>query len=234
IEQRSVVRLVQNTNYVEFAEGDRILMTGALVFDACTFEIWGALLNGLQLYIVPETVILSVEKLNEALKQYQITTMWLTSPLFNQLALQNPELFSSLRYLLVGGDALSPNTISMVRSSCPNLTIINGYGPTENTTFSCSFPISKEYSNIPIGRPIANSTVYIVDESNKLLPVGVQGEICVGGDGLARGYLNRDELTREKFVTNPFVPGERMYRTGDIGRWLPDGTIEYLGRMDHQ
>ncbi|WP_255288952.1 non-ribosomal peptide synthetase, partial [Bacillus cereus] len=234
IEQRSVVRLVQNTNYVEFTEEDRILMTGAVVFDACTFEIWGALLNGLQLYIVPETVILSVEKLNEALKQYRITTMWLTSPLFNQLALQKPDVFSSLRYLLVGGDALSPNTISMVRSSCPNLTIINGYGPTENTTFSCCFPINKEYSNIPIGRPIANSTVYIVDESNTLLPVGVQGEICVGGDGLARGYLNRDELTREKFVPNPFVSGERMYRTGDLGRWLPDGTIEYLGRIDHQ
>ncbi|WP_218963364.1 non-ribosomal peptide synthetase, partial [Bacillus cereus] len=234
IEQRSVVRLVQNTNYVEFNEEDRILMTGAVVFDACTFEIWGALLNGLQLYIVPETVILSVEKLNEALKKYRITTMWLTSPLFNQLALQKPDAFSSLRYLLVGGDALSPNIISMVRSSCPDLTIINGYGPTENTTFSCCFPINKEYSNIPIGRPIANSTVYIVDESNTLLPVGIQGEICVGGDGLARGYLNRDELTREKFVPNPFVSGERMYRTGDLGRWLPDGTIEYLGRIDHQ
>ncbi|MBE0343014.1 non-ribosomal peptide synthetase, partial [Paenibacillus sp. 28ISP30-2] len=121
-----------------------------------------------------------------------------------------------------------------VREKCPGLTIINGYGPTENTTFSCCFPIEKEYSNIPIGRPIGNSTAYILDSSNRLLPIGTQGEICVGGDGLARGYLNRDDLTQEKFVPNPFIPGEKMYRTGDLGRWLPDGYLEYLGRIDQQ
>lgn len=234
IEHRNVIRLVKNTNYVQFAENDRILMTGALVFDACTFEIWGALLNGLRLYIVPESIILNAVKLGTALAQNHITTMWLTSPLFNQLAQQKPELFSPLKYLLVGGDVLSPAIIANVREKCPGLTIINGYGPTENTTFSCCFPIEKEHSNIPIGRPIGNSTVYILDSSNRLLPIGAQGEICVGGDGLARGYLNRDELTREKFVPNPFIPGEKMYRTGDLGRWLPDGNLEYLGRIDQQ
>ncbi|WP_258042492.1 non-ribosomal peptide synthetase [Paenibacillus sp. UNC499MF] len=234
IEHRSVVRLVKNTNFVTFGPSDRILLTGALVFDACTFEIWGALLNGLQLCIVPESVFLHAGKLEEALRTYRITTMWLTSPLFNQLALTNPALFATLRYLLVGGDVLSPTMIGTVRDACPQLTIINGYGPTENTTFSCCFPIDREYSNIPIGRPIANSTVYVVDASDRLLPVGLQGEICVGGDGLARGYLNREDLTREKFVPNPFRTGETMYRTGDLGRWLPDGSIEYLGRMDQQ
>ncbi|QAV18752.1 non-ribosomal peptide synthetase [Paenibacillus chitinolyticus] len=234
IEHRSVVRLVKNTNFVTFGPSDRILLTGALVFDACTFEIWGALLNGLQLCIVPESVFLHAGKLEEALQAYGITTMWLTSPLFNQLALTNPALFAPLRYLLVGGDVLSPTMIASVRNSCPQLTVINGYGPTENTTFSCCFPIDREYGNIPIGRPIANSTAYVVDLSGRLLPVGLQGEICVGGDGLARGYLNREDLNREKFVPNPFRPGERMYRTGDLGRWLPDGSIEYLGRMDQQ
>ncbi|MBE0339741.1 amino acid adenylation domain-containing protein [Paenibacillus sp. 23TSA30-6] len=234
IEHRNVIRLVKNTNYVQFAENDRILMTGALVFDACTFEIWGALLNGLRLYIVPESIILNAVKLGTALEQNHISTMWLTSPLFNQLALQKPELFSPLKYLLVGGDVLSPAIIANVREKCPGLTIINGYGPTENTTFSCCFPIEKEYSNIPIGRPIGNSTAYILDSSNRLLPIGTQGEICVGGDGLARGYLNRDDLTQEKFVPNPFIPGEKMYRTGDLGRWLPDGYLEYLGRIDQQ
>ncbi|AZH29547.1 non-ribosomal peptide synthetase [Paenibacillus sp. M-152] len=234
IEHRNVIRLVKNTNYMPFAENERILLTGALVFDACTFEIWGALLNGLRLYIVPESVILDAVQLGEALDRYHITTMWMTSPLFNQLTQHKPNLFASLNHLLVGGDVLLSGIINTVRSHSPGLNVINVYGPTENTTFSTYFPIDKEYNSIPIGRPIGNSTVYILDSSSRLLPIGAQGEICVGGDGLARGYLNRDDLTQLNFVPNPFIPGEKMYRTGDLGRWLPDGNLEYLGRIDQQ
>jgi amino acid adenylation domain-containing protein len=231
----NVVRLVLNTNYISFQKGDRILQTGAPVFDASTFEIWGALLNGLSLYLVKDEVILDAVKLAAELENNQITILWLTAPLFNQLAQHNPAMFATLKALLVGGDVLTPKHINRVREECPGLKIINGYGPTENTTFSACFPIDRYYEdNIPIGKPIANSSAYIVDRNNQLQPIGAPGELCVGGDGLAAGYLNKPDLTGERFVTNPFISGEKMYRTGDLARWLPDGNIEFLGRMDYQ
>jgi amino acid adenylation domain-containing protein len=235
IEHKNVVRLVKNTNYVEFKENDRILQTGAVVFDASTFEIWGSILNGLRLYLVDDSVILNADNLAEALKENQITTIWLTSPLFNQLSQQNPKMFVGVKNLLVGGDVLSPKHINSVKRSCPGINIINGYGPTENTTFSTCFLIDQEYEEeIPIGKPISNSTVYILDENDNLQPIGVSGELCVGGDGVGRGYLKRQELTDEKFRKNPFEPNDRIYRTGDNARWKPDGTIMFLGRLDNQ
>lgn len=235
VEHKNVIRLVKNTNYIEFKQNDRILKTGALVFDASTFEIWGALLNGLRLYLVDESTIIDPIKLESALKEYQITTLWLTSPLFNQLSQQRIELFSSLKNLLVGGDVLSPKHINRVREMYKDLRIINGYGPTENTTFSVCFEINDSYEqNIPIGKPISNSTAYILDKNRKLQPIGVEGELCVGGDGVGRGYINQQERTQEKFVSDPFLKGGRMYLTGDSARWLPDGNIEFLGRKDNQ
>ncbi|MBN2862737.1 MAG: amino acid adenylation domain-containing protein [Bacteroidales bacterium] len=235
IEHRNVVRLVKNTNYLPFDQDDRILQTGAIVFDASTLEFWGSLLNGLRLYIVSEDTILSAEKLGRALKENRITTLWLTSPLFNQLAEEAPSIFETLRYLLVGGDVLSPSHINRVRRECKGLRIINGYGPTENTTFSLTFNIERDYENqIPIGYPIANSTVYVVGKNNELKPIGAWGELVVGGDGVGRGYLKRPELTAEKFVDNPFEPGARMYHTGDMARWLSDGSVEFGGRIDQQ
>ncbi|NOU71105.1 amino acid adenylation domain-containing protein [Paenibacillus sp. LMG 31458] len=235
IEQRSVVRLVKGTNYVQWSEDERILQTGALGFDAVTFEIFGALLNGGTLYLVDKSVILDSDRLGAFIADNRITTMWLTSPLFNQLSQENAELFTGVRQLLVGGDALSPSHINHVRYMCPSLLLINGYGPTENTTFSTTFSIERDYEgSIPIGRPISNSTAYIVNKYNQLQPIGVPGELCVGGDGVARGYANRPELTAEAFVSNPFKEGETMYRTGDLAKWLPDGTIEYRGRIDQQ
>ncbi|OAB38378.1 non-ribosomal peptide synthetase [Paenibacillus glacialis] len=235
VEHQNVVRLVRNTNYIPFNKGDRILQTGAPVFDACTFEIWGALLNGLELYIVDKELILDPLKLEEALREYHITTMWLTSPLFNQLAQEQPDLFQSLRYLIVGGDALSPKHIHRVKEQCEGLTIINGYGPTENTTFSCCYTINRnDEMSIPIGGPIAHSTAYIVDLYGQLCPIGIPGELWVGGDGVARGYINNETMTMDKFIDSPFVTGERIYRTGDAASWLPEGTIEFGGRLDNQ
>ncbi|MNO56717.1 Gramicidin S synthase 2 [compost metagenome] len=234
VQHRNVVRLVQNTNYVTFAEGDRILLTGNIAFDACTFEIWGALLNGLELHIIPESVILDADLLAEAIRTKGITTMWLTSSLFNQHAQYRPDMFAPLRQMIVGGDVLSSSHIRNVKEQSPDLKLINGYGPTENTTFSTCFAINDGYANIPIGKPIANSTLYIVDQGLRLQPIGVPGEIVVGGDGVASGYLNREDLTKQKFVPDPYNDGERLYLTGDLGRWLPDGTVEFIGRIDNQ
>ncbi|UCH93956.1 MAG: amino acid adenylation domain-containing protein [Candidatus Aminicenantes bacterium] len=235
VEHRNVVRLVVNTNYIRLTGETRILQTGAPVFDATTFEIWGALLNGGQLVLVEKEVILDAHQLGQALHQNKINTLWLTSPLFNQLVGENCEIFSNLDYLLVGGDVLSPQFINLVRSKSEKLKIINGYGPTENTTFSTTFLIDRDFEEaIPIGSPITNSTAFVLGPHGELQPVGVFGELWVGGDGVSRGYLNRPELTREKFVNLPCLGGKRLYRTGDITRWLPDGNIQFSRRIDSQ
>ncbi|MEC0182798.1 non-ribosomal peptide synthase/polyketide synthase [Paenibacillus peoriae] len=235
VEHRNVVRLVKNTNYAQLDADTRILQTGAVVFDASTFEIWGALLNGGQLVLVNQDVILDALKLKEAVRNHGITTMWLTAPLFNQLSQQDLELFEGIRELLVGGDVLSVPHINRVMKAHPHLQIINGYGPTENTTFSTTHAITGMQSgSVPIGRPIHNSTAYVVDRSMRLQPVGVWGELIVGGDGVARGYRNRPDLTAEKFIDSPFRSGESCYRTGDLVRLNVDGTLEYKGRIDAQ
>ncbi|MBE0339247.1 non-ribosomal peptide synthetase [Paenibacillus sp. 23TSA30-6] len=235
VEHRNVVRLVKNTNYAQLDTDTRILQTGAVVFDASTFEIWGALLNGGQLVLVSQDVILDAPKLKEAVRSHGITTMWLTAPLFNQLSQQDLELFEGIRELLVGGDVLSVPPINRVLEAHPSLRIINGYGPTENTTFSTTHAITGVQSeSVPIGSPIHNSTAYVVDRSMQLQPIGAWGELIVGGDGVARGYRNRPDLTAEKFIDSPFRSGERCYRTGDLVRWSANGTLEYKGRIDAQ
>ncbi|MFH1490122.1 MAG: amino acid adenylation domain-containing protein [Pseudomonadota bacterium] len=233
--QRSISRLVLHTSYIELDRTTRILQTGSLAFDASTFEFWGALLNGGRLYLPLERALLDAREARRLIEEHRITTIWLTSSLFNQLADLDPGLFEGLRHLLVGGERLSPPHVNRIRAAYPNLVIINGYGPTENTTFTTCYHIDHPFSHdIPIGRPVANTRVYILDTGGRPVPIGVTGEICTGGDGLARGYMNDPELTAQRFVPNPFEPGERMYRTGDKGRWLPDGTIEFLGRDDDQ
>jgi tyrocidine synthetase-3 len=235
VNHRNVIRLVVNTNYAVLTEETRILQTGAPAFDATTFEIWGALLNGGTLYLATNDVILDANQMGQAIVLYKINTLWLTSPLFNQLAYENCRIFSPLEQLLVGGDVLSPKYINMVRNRNETLKIINGYGPTENTTFSTTFLIDRDFnSTIPIGTPIRNSTAYIFDKNHRLQPIGVLGELYVGGDGVSRGYLNRIELTAERFIKDPFSGGKRLYRTGDMARWLTDGTIEFSGRIDNQ
>ncbi|MFK4435322.1 amino acid adenylation domain-containing protein [Paenibacillus sp. RC21] len=235
VEHRNVVRLVKNTNYAQLNADTRILQTGAVVFDASTFEIWGALLNGGQLVLVSQDVILDAPKLKEAVRSHGITTMFLTTPLFNQLSQQDLALFEGIRELLVGGDVMSVPHMNRVLEAHPSLRISNIYGPTENTTFSTMHAIAGVQSeSVPIGRPITNSTAYVVDRSMQLQPVGAWGELIVGGDGVARGYRNRPDLTAEKFIDSPFRSGERCYRTGDLVRWKADGALEYKGRIDAQ
>ncbi|WP_141753460.1 condensation domain-containing protein, partial [Duganella sp. HH101] len=215
----------------------RILQLASLTFDASTFEIWGALLNGARL-IIAEPGMLSVTQIGAALEAHEIDTLWLTSALFNQMvAYQLPSLAKVSR-ILAGGEALSPHHVQQLLDYSPSVRMINGYGPTESTTFTCCHTVpagSVVGSSIPLGRPIANTEVYILDAALEPVPVGAVGELHIAGAGLARGYLNRADLTADKFVPNPFgEAGSRMYKSGDLARYLEDGSIEYLGRIDHQ
>ena len=235
---KGIVRLVKNTNYVQLDSSDAFAQISKFSFDAITFEVWGALLNGGRLVIFAYETILSPARFAEALSKWKITTMFLTAALFNVVAKRRPNAFAGIRNLLVGGDVVSPESARIVLTTAPPQHLLNGYGPTECTTFSCCHRIDQtdEASSIPIGRPISNSEAYILDRFLQPVPVGVLGEIYLGGDGLARGYRNRPELTAQRFVPHVFRNSttERLYKTGDKGRYREDGSIEFSGRTDHQ
>ncbi|MCY7764883.1 MULTISPECIES: amino acid adenylation domain-containing protein [Bacillus] len=235
ITNRNVVSLVSNSNYTSASVDDRFILTGSISFDAVTFEMFGALLNGASLHIIDKSTMLSPDRFGTYLLENDITVLFLTTALFNQLAQAQADMFRGLHTLYVGGEALSPALMNAVRHACPDLALHNIYGPTENTTFSTFFEVKRDYAGpIPIGKPISNSTAFILDAKGHLLPIGVPGELCVGGDGVAKGYLNRDDLTKAVFSPHPFLSGERIYRTGDLARWLPDGNLEYISRIDRQ
>lgn len=179
----SIVRLVKNTNFITFSKGDRILQTGSIAFDASTFEIWGALLNGLELFILKKTDLLTPQLFSNYIKENKISSLFLTTSLFNKFCEYDPKMFNTLKYLLIGGEALSFKHIKIVREANPLLNIVNGYGPTENTTFSTYYSIKDlSLGFIPIGFPLANSKCYVVSKSGTLQPVGVPGELWVAGD----------------------------------------------------
>ncbi|WP_375498297.1 amino acid adenylation domain-containing protein [uncultured Nostoc sp.] len=237
---RGVVRLVKDTNYISIGAENVFLQLAPISFDASTFEIWGCLLNGAKLVIMPPHT-LSLQELAAALKYYQITILWLTAGLFNLMVDEYVLDLKQVRQLLAGGDVLSVSHIQKLLQAGGDCHLINGYGPTENTTFTCCYSLDSNTNingSIPIGRPISNTQTYILDTNLQPVPIGIRGELYIGGDGLARGYLNRPELTIEKFVFNPFKnsqsESEYLYKTGDVARYLPDGNIEFLGRLDHQ
>ncbi|MBV9008673.1 MAG: amino acid adenylation domain-containing protein [Verrucomicrobia bacterium] len=236
VPHRAIVRLVRNTDYASFSPSETFLQLAPISFDASTFEIWGALLNGARLGLM-DSAMPSLEEIGRAVVNGGVTTLWLTSALFNAMVDERIAELRSLRQLLTGGDVLSPTHVAKALAALPGTRLINGYGPTESTTFACCHTITGgETGAIPIGKPIANTSVYILDENLRRVPIGAAGELCIGGDGLARGYWKRDELTREKFITDPFgnEPGARLYRAGDLARWRSDGVIEFLGRRDNQ
>ena len=234
IEHRSVVSLVKSADYYTYSVSDCLLATGALSFDATTFEFFGMLLNGGKLVICSNEILLNIDTLSRLIKEKSVNVMWFTAGWLNQLVDQDIRLFADLKTVFTGGDKLSPAHISRLRDVYPDLEIINGYGPTENTTFSLTYNIKTIQGDIPVGYPVSNSTAYIFDEHENFVPVGVTGEIYVGGDGLARGYLNRPELTAQKFTCHAALDEERLYKTGDLGKWSPDGFIEFEGRKDNQ
>jgi amino acid adenylation domain-containing protein len=236
---KGIGRLVMNTDYVRLGGNDRIGQVSSFSFDAATFEIWGALLNGGQLIGIAKDVLLSPPDFAAAIEANRITTMFLTGALFNQMARETPKAFRSMRNLLVGGEALEPKWVRRVLDAGPPQRLLNGYGPTEATTFAVCHLINSVpagATNIPIGRPIANTFAYILNKYGQPAPVGVPGELYIGGPGVARGYWNRSELTGERFVPNTLrsAVGETLYRTGDRCRYLPDASIQFLSRLDHQ
>ncbi len=237
VTHRNVVRLVKNTNYASFSAEEVFLQYAPISFDASTFEIWGSLLNGAKLALMPPGKA-SLKELGDALKRFQVTTLWLTAGLFHLMVDNHFEDLRGLKQLLAGGDVLSVTHVRKVLSELPTCRLINGYGPTENTTFTCCFPITDPTSvngTVPIGKPIANTYVYVLDRNMNPVPLGVPGELYIGGDGLARDYLNRPELTKERFVRDPFAAANaRLYRSGDLVRYRDDGRIEFLGRLDNQ
>ena len=238
VENRAIVRLVRNTNYCAFGPQEVFLLFAPISFDASTFEIWGALLNGGRLVVMPPDAS-SLDALAQAIKEYGATTLWLTAGLFHLMVEQQLDGLRPLRQLLAGGDVLSPSHVQTFLESVPDAALINGYGPTENTTFTCCYTLPRRQpalDSIPIGRPISNTQAYVLDAEMNPLPAGEAGELYAAGDGVARGYLDDPEATSAKFVRDPFASdsNRRMYRTGDLARWRDDGVLEFLGRIDDQ
>ena len=244
VPHRAVVRLVRHTGFADLSANETWLQFAPIAFDASTLEIWGSLLNGARLVVFPSYTP-SLAELAAAIEESGVTSLWLTAGLFHQIVEGPLDSLRGVRQLLAGGDVLSPPHVEKVLARFPDLRLINGYGPTENTTFTCCHRMQGEREGagpVPIGRPIAGTRVVLLDDHLRPVLPGVPGELCAGGAGLSRGYLNRPELTAEKLVPDPFAarwgePGARLYRTGDLARQLPhrpDGTIEFLGRVDHQ
>jgi amino acid adenylation domain-containing protein len=239
VPHRAITRLVWNSNYAQFRKQDRVAFAANPAFDASTLEVWAPLLNGGCMVIIGQDTLLDPVRFGRALEQQAVSILWLTVGLFNQYAPVLREQLARLHYLIIGGDVLDPAVVARVLSSHAPQHLLNGYGPTETTTFAATYEITsvrEDGSSIPIGRPLANTRIYILDAYGEPAPVGVPGELYIGGAGVARGYLNRPELTAEKFLKDPFTndPHARMYRMGDLGRWLADGNIEFLGRNDFQ
>ena len=236
---RGVSRLLFGVDYAQLDSYQTILQLAPISFDAATFEIWGALLHGGKCVLFPGKLS-DPRELGDFLRNRQVNTLWLTAALFNSVIDQKPEALSEVRQVLIGGEALSLPHVKKALALLPNTQIINGYGPTESTTFTCCYPIPREFddnsTSVPIGRPIGNTQVYILDPHLNPVPIGIAGELHIGGDGLARGYLNCLELTAQMFTANPLnnEHGAKLYKTGDLARYLPDGNIVFLGRIDHQ
>ncbi len=236
IPHRGVVRLVRNTNYVDLRPTDVVAQVANCCFDLATFEIWGALLNGARLVVIDRDVTLAAAELASEIRRRGITTLLLTTSLFNLMAREQPAAFSDVRYVLFAGEAADPHSVAAVLKKGAPQHLINAYGPTETTTFALYHEVKEVPDgsvSIPIGKPIANTTAFVLNEHLAPVPFGVIGELYIGGIGLAEGYLGNQELTAGRFVSNPFGEG-RMYRTGDLARYRPDGDIEFLGRADQQ
>ncbi|WP_275346325.1 non-ribosomal peptide synthetase [Xenorhabdus bovienii] len=239
VEHRNVLRLIINNGFADIGSDDCIAHCANVSFDAATWEVWTGLVHGACILLIPEKTLLQPDYFGQRLASEGVSALFLTTALFNQYASLIASSLSGLRYVLFGGEQTDIRPAISLRTDYPPQHLLHVYGPTETTTFATAYEIpftEGEYGKIPIGHPIANTRIYILDTQGQPVPLGVTGEIHIAGAGVARGYLNRPELTAECFLIDPFTadPGARMYKTGDLGRWLPDGNIEYLGRNDFQ
>ncbi|MBK5438559.1 amino acid adenylation domain-containing protein [Pseudomonas sp. TH32] len=234
VPHRAVTRLVINNGYADFNHRDRVAFASNPAFDASTLDVWAPLLNGGCVVVVEHATLLSQAAFAALLQEQSVSVLWMTAGLFHQYADGLMPMFRQLRYLIVGGDVLDPQVIGRVLEHGAPQHLLNGYGPTEATTFSTTYEIKAlGKGGIPIGRPIGNSRAYVLDARQQPVPLGVVGELYIGGAGVAKGYLNQPQLTAEKFIVDPFGDG-LLYRTGDLASWQADGTLLYQGRNDHQ
>jgi amino acid adenylation domain-containing protein len=238
VSHRSMIRLLRDTNYIQFQGDEVVAQTVNMSFDPATFEIWGALLNGCRLVIIDNEVLLDVERFAAEIVDKGVQVMFLATALFNELGRLKPSMFNSVKHLLFGGEAVYPVTVAAVLEHGGPERLVNAYGPAECTTFSGWYvvrAVAKDAPSVPIGKPVANTQLYVLDGHMNLEPVGIMGQLYIGGEGLARGYWGRPELTAEKFIPDPYgLPGGRLYRSGDLARWMEDGNLEFFGRADNQ
>jgi len=238
VEHRSVVRLVKNSNYTSINTSDNILQLSNYAFDGSTYDIFGALLNGATLYLITPDLLYSIDGLCAYIAENNINITFITTALFNKIIDTDPKVIACFDKIYFGGQDASLKHIKKALAYRKHEdSIVHVYGPTENTTFSTYYivdNIEDNWISIPIGAPISNSQAYILDDNLNPVPVGIVGELYVGGDGIARSYLNRKNLSKEKFIDSPFIKGKKIYKTGDMAKWLPDGNIDFLGRKDEQ
>lgn len=237
VPHHAVLRLVQPSEFLTMTSGDAMLQLAPLAFDASTLELWAPLLNGARVAVHPPGDV-TPTTIRETVSGQRVTALWLTAGLFHQVAERAGEGFDGVRVLLAGGDVLSVSHVNRMLTAHPGLQVVNGYGPTENTTFTCCHvmtePVGTDF--VPIGRPVPETEVRLLDEALQPVPAGEVGEIYAAGRGVANGYLRQPALTAAHFLPDPAGrhPGARMYRTGDLGRLLPDGAVQFLGRVDNQ
>ncbi|QQX12906.1 amino acid adenylation domain-containing protein [Bacillus altitudinis] len=234
----NIARVVKNTNYLTILETDTLLSLSNSVFDGFTFDVYGALLNGAKLVLPQKETILDMGKLTELIKGEHISVMFVPTALFHLLVDEGTDWMRGVRKVLFGGERASVQHVRKAFDVMGKGRLLNVYGPTESTVFATYYPIDEaiplEARSIPIGKPLNQTGAYILSEHRQLQPIGMVGELCLSGKGLAKGYLNRPDLTKQVFIAHPFAAGERLYRTGDLAYFREDGLIEYAGRVDDQ
>lgn len=237
IQHYNVTRVVKDTNYIDINSNDKLLQISNYAFDGSVFDIFGALLNGSTLVLLKKQDVMDINYIADKINKEKISIFFLTTVLFNTLVDTNLENLKDIRHILFGGERVSPEHVKKALKYLGPGKIIHVYGPTESTVYATYYNVKSipHYTDtIPIGKPISNTKVYILNKYSELLPPGFPGELCISGDGISKGYLNLPELTNEKFIENPFDPGTVIYKTGDLAKWLPDGNIAFLGRIDDQ
>jgi amino acid adenylation domain-containing protein/non-ribosomal peptide synthase protein (TIGR01720 family) len=237
LRQKSIIRVVCNTNFLSLDENDVCLLLSSYAFDGCVLDLYGALLNGGRLVLINKAEIFDLNALGNIIQHQGITSLFATTSLFNVLVDNRLNCLAGVRQIMFGGEAASSKHINKAYAQLGPGRLINGYGPTETAVFATTLSVQQPpalHMAVAIGSPIANTHVYVLDEQLQPVPVGVVGELYIGGDGVAVGYLNQPELTAEKFIKNPFITNDRLYKTGDLVKWLPDNNIQYIGRADHQ
>ncbi|KAF9147958.1 hypothetical protein BGX21_006478, partial [Mortierella sp. AD011] len=239
VPHRAIARLTINNSYIDIGSDDHVAFAANPAFDASTFEIWAPLLNGGRVVIIDTDSFTDSRRLSEVIDRHKVTTMFMTTVLFNQFVLSIGSSLAKLKNLLCGGEQENMESFDTILRHGGPKHLIHCYGPTESTTFATTYEVKRidfQQNRLPIGRPISNTKAYVLDERCQPVPLGVVGELYLGGDGVAKGYLNRPELTKERFVRDPFSThaNARMYRTGDLVRHLPDGNLMFISRNDHQ